>query len=105
MVTLSKTYLYGCLLAGIASSNPAGSIDVCLPVTSVVCCQVEVSASSSSLRGNPTECNREASITSKPWSTKGCCALVGKKLQLSVHKIWGIFDHLNDYLSPSHKGL
>jgi len=38
----SKEWVYGRSLAGLAGSNPTGGINVCL---SVVCCQVEVSAS------------------------------------------------------------
>jgi len=32
-------------IAGIAGSNAEGDISVCLSVVSIVCCQVEVSAS------------------------------------------------------------
>jgi hypothetical protein len=39
----SNARVYGSSLAGTAGSNPAGGKDVCLFV-SVVCCQVEVSA-------------------------------------------------------------
>ena len=39
----SKACVYGRSLAGIAGSNPAGCMDVCLFV-SAACCQVEVSA-------------------------------------------------------------
>ena len=48
---------------------------------SVVCCQVEISASIPSLvQRIPTEwgvseCNREASITRRPWPTRACCAM------------------------------
>jgi hypothetical protein len=48
---------------------------------SVVCCQVEVSASGLSLvRRSPTECgvlefDREASIMRGPWLNRGCCAM------------------------------
>jgi hypothetical protein len=38
----SKASVCGRTLAGIVGSNPAGGVDVC--VLSVVCCQVEVSA-------------------------------------------------------------
>ena len=41
-------------LTGIWGSNPAGSMDVCL---NVVCCQVEVSATSRALVRSPTECS------------------------------------------------
>jgi hypothetical protein len=33
-------------LLGLGGSNPTGSMDVCLSVVSVVCCQVEVSMTS-----------------------------------------------------------
>ena len=42
----SKACVCGHSLAGIAGSNPAGGMDVCLSVVSVVCCQVEVSVTS-----------------------------------------------------------
>jgi hypothetical protein len=52
----SKAWVCGRSLAGIAGSNPAGGMDV-LSVVSVVCCQVEVSATSWSLvQRSPTEC-------------------------------------------------
>ena len=44
MAARSKAWFCGRLLAGIADSNPAGGIGG-LSVVSVVCCQVEVSAS------------------------------------------------------------
>ena len=44
------------LFAAIVGTNPAGGMDVCL-FLSVVCCQVEVSASAWSLvQRSPTEC-------------------------------------------------
>jgi hypothetical protein len=39
----SKAWIYGCLYAGIAGSNPAGGVDICL--LNIVCCQVEIIAS------------------------------------------------------------
>ena len=42
MAPRCKAYIYGCLLVGIAGSNPAGSMDI-LSRVSVTCCQVEVS--------------------------------------------------------------
>jgi hypothetical protein len=65
---------------GVAGSNHAGG-HICLSVASVVCWQVEVSASDWSLfQRSPTECgvpecDREASITRRPWPTRGCCAM------------------------------
>jgi hypothetical protein len=58
-----------------------------LYLVSVVCCQVEVSASGRSLvQRSPTECgesdcDREASIMRGPWPTRGCC-VIGKKKYL-----------------------
>jgi hypothetical protein len=52
----SKAWVCGRSLAGIAVSNPAGGMDVCLSLVHVVCCQVKVSASGWSLvRRSPTE--------------------------------------------------
>ena len=56
---------------------------------SVVCLQVEVSAAGLSLvRRSPTErgvseCDCEASITRRPWPSRGCCA-TKKKLPSCV---------------------
>jgi hypothetical protein len=55
-----------------------------MSLVSVVCCEVEVSASGWSLvQRSPTkcgvsECDREASIMRKPWPTRGCCTMKGK---------------------------
>jgi hypothetical protein len=52
-----------------------------LSLVSVMCCQVEVSATGRSLvQRSPTvcgvsECYREASIMRRPWPTRGCCAI------------------------------
>jgi hypothetical protein len=62
----SKAWVCGRSLAGIVGSNPTGGHG-CLSLVSVVCCQVEVSASGWSLvQRSPTECgvsecDREAS--------------------------------------------
>jgi len=51
----SKAWVCGRSLAGIVGSNPGEVMDVSL--LSVVCCQVEFSASGLSLaQGSPTEC-------------------------------------------------
>jgi hypothetical protein len=53
---------------------------------SVVCCQVEVSATGWSLiQRSPTdcgvsECDREASTVRRPWPIGGCCAIGKKKV-------------------------
>jgi len=50
-------------------SNLNGGMDVCV---SVVCYQVEVSASGRSLvQRSPTECDRESSIMRRPWPLRG----------------------------------
>jgi hypothetical protein len=50
----SKASVYGRSLAGIAGSNPAGGLDI--SVVSVVCCQVEVSATGRSpVQRSPTD--------------------------------------------------
>ena len=57
-----------------------------MSVVSVVCCQVEVSATGWSLvQRSPTECgvsecDREASIMRRPRPTRGCCAMKKKVL-------------------------
>ena len=58
MAALSKAQLCGCLPADIVGSNLTGSMDVY--VVSVVCCQVEVSATGWSLvqRSPPTVVRR-----------------------------------------------
>jgi hypothetical protein len=54
----------------------------------VVCCQVELSASSSSLvqksysECRVSECDREASVMGRPWSARGCCAMGKQRLSL-----------------------
>ena len=55
MAARSKAWVRSRSLGGTAGSNPAGGTDVSL--VSVVCCQVEVSATSRSLvQRDPTEC-------------------------------------------------
>jgi hypothetical protein len=52
---LTKMLVYGLSLAGILGWNPAGNMDA-LSLVSVVCCQVEVSATGRSLvQRSPTE--------------------------------------------------
>ena len=79
MAPRSKKWVCRPSLAGIAGSNPAGGMD--MSFVSVVCCQVEVSASSLSLfQRSPiecgvSECDREASSTGRPWPTGGYRAM------------------------------
>ena len=66
MAVRSKAWVCGRFFAGIAGSNPTGG-HLCLPVVSVVCCQVEVSASAWSLvYKSPTECGVCLSVIVKP---------------------------------------
>jgi hypothetical protein len=70
-------------LPGIAGSNPAGFMDVCLLW---VLCVVRLSLRQTdhSSRGVIpsmvclTEWDREASIMRRSWTTRGCCAMGGK---------------------------
>ena len=74
----------------IVGSNPTGDMSVSL--LSVVCCQVELSASGwSLLQRSPTdchvsECDRE-SLIMRTWPTKDCCAMV-KRLFWNRAKYW-----------------
>ena len=79
MAARSKASVWSRPLVGLLISIPAGSrISVCC--VCVACCQILVSASDSSLiQRNPTECgvsecDRAASIMSRPWHTRGCRA-------------------------------
>jgi hypothetical protein len=65
--------------AEIVGSNPTEGMDVCL--LCVVCCQVELSATSWSLvQRSPTDsvgvvvCDLETSWMRRPWPPGGCCA-------------------------------
>jgi hypothetical protein len=68
---------------------PGASMYLCL--VSVVCCQVEVSASGWSLvQRNPTDCglseyDREASILKRSWPTRACFT----KKTWSLRNLWG----------------
>jgi hypothetical protein len=69
-------------------------------LVSVVCCQVEVSASDWSLiQRSPTECgvsecDGEASIMKRPWPTRGCQAIGKTNVALYYNNI------LKPYYSP-----
>jgi hypothetical protein len=75
----SKTWVCGRSFAGIAGSNPAEGMDVCL-LLSVVCCQVQVSTSGWLLvQRNPincvvSECGLKASILRRPWPSGAIAA-------------------------------
>jgi len=84
----SKVWVCDRSLAVIVVSHPPRGRGL-LPVVSVVCCQVEVSAKGRSLvQRSPTECvvsecDCEASRMRRPWPTGGCCAMVNSKFQCS----------------------
>jgi len=86
----SKVWVCACSLAGIAGSNPAGDIEVCL--LSVVCYQVDVSASSlspvqrSHVKCKVSEYDREASRKKRRWPGRGCCAMGGEICQRTCGK-------------------
>jgi hypothetical protein len=78
-----KAWVYGRSLAGIVGSNPARGHG-CLSLVSVVCCQVEVSATSwSFVQRSPTVCgvskvcDRETSKKKmrRPSPPRGCRAI------------------------------
>jgi hypothetical protein len=68
----------------------------CLSLVSVVCCQVEVSASGWSLvQRCPTdcgvsECDREASTVRRPWPTRGCCDIGEKIVICSLNRTFNV---------------
>jgi hypothetical protein len=90
-----------------------------MSVSSVVCCQVGVSASgwspvqSSPIECGVSECDREASIRT-PWPTRGCCAIGENKsflqnqqllyttLQGTTRKITSILQLLTMHTSNLH---
>ena len=86
----SKMWVHGPSLTGIAGSNPAGGMD--MSFVSVVCCQVEVSASSRSfLQRSPTECGVSecdgvASSTRRFWPPRGCWAMTKQKINTTALK-------------------
>jgi hypothetical protein len=91
----SKAWVCGRSLTRIVGSNPAGGMDV----VSVVCCQVEVSATGWFLVRSPTECgvsecDREASIM-RSWPARGCCAIEKKKQHNGMSKIKDV-NSIND---------
>jgi hypothetical protein len=84
-----KAWVCGRSLTGIAGSNPTGGHG-CLSVVSVVCCQVEVSATGWSLvRRSPTECGvSQMCVIVKPQKMRrprpprGCRAIGKKKIYM-----------------------
>ena len=73
MAARSKAWVYGCSLAGIWGSNPAGNMDVCLLWELCVVRWRFLRRTDDSSR-SPTECDRAASIMWKPWPNWGFCA-------------------------------
>jgi hypothetical protein len=80
----TKTWVCGSPIAEIAGSNPTGGMDVCLLWVLCVVRQRSLRRAYHSSRGVlqsvvcVSECDREASIMRRPWSTRGCRALERK---------------------------
>ena len=109
-----------CWDCGFESRRGHGS----LSRVSVVCCQLEVSASDWSLvQRNPTDCGvsecvREASTIKSPWQTRVCCAMEGEgrfSLSCSIRhvirttgwertesEIWEQWSHIRYCITCSH---
>jgi hypothetical protein len=81
VATRSKAWVCGCLLAGIAGSNPTGCLDVCLLYSVFVLssrglCLVLITRREESYQvWYVSVCDREASIMRRHWPTRGCCAI------------------------------
>jgi hypothetical protein len=75
----SKTGVCGLSPAGIAESNSAGGMDICIfecCVLSVRClCYRLITRPEESNHVRMSECDREASIMRRLWPTKECCAI------------------------------
>jgi hypothetical protein len=74
-------------LAGIAGLNPEGGMDVCLFLVSVVCCQVEVSATGRSLvQRSTTDCGVPLCVIQNP-KNEAALARIGLLHKTNVIKI------------------
>ena len=63
-------------IAGVAGSNPAGDMDVCL-VWMLSCkglCVGLITRPEESYQWGVSKCDCEASIMRRPWPTRSCCA-------------------------------
>jgi hypothetical protein len=76
-------------------------------LVSVVCLQVEVSASglsyvrTSSTERGVSECDRETSTMRRPWPNRGCCAMGGKSY-VSVC-LFQFYDQLTNTISGTNE--
>ena len=86
MAAWPKVWVCGSSFPRIAGSNPA---EAWMSVSCCLCCKVEVSTRGRSLvQRSPTEsgvseCDREATILRRPWTTKGCRAIGGGGLAIT----------------------
>ena len=103
-----KAWICGRSLAGIVGSNPSMG-HICLSVVSVVCCQVQVSATGRSLvQGSPTECVcifiRVTRCNNKPlhlqWSVR--CGQSKKEERKEEIKRKKAYQILESSLKPQH---
>ena len=75
----SKAWVCGLSPVGIAESNSAGGVDVCIFECCVLSgrglCYRLITRSEESYCVRVSECDREASIRRRLWPNKGCCAI------------------------------
>ena len=83
----SKACVCGRSLAGTGGFESCQGYG-CLSLVSVVCCQVEVSATGwslvqrSSTDNGVSECDRETSIMRRPWPSTGCSSINNSTIQV-----------------------
>jgi hypothetical protein len=87
----SKVWVCGRSLAGIVGSNPAGrgawisvSCECCVLAGRGLCVGLITPPEESYRVWCVSECDREASITRRPWPIRGCCADGKKKKKFGV---------------------
>jgi hypothetical protein len=84
-----KVWACGRSVHGIAGSNSAGGMNVCL--LRAVCCQREVAAKGRSLTQRistacgVTECDREVSTVRRPWPKRGCQTVIYIFIYLCIY--------------------
>ena len=98
-----KAWVCGPSLTGIADSNPAAAIDVCLLWVLYVF-RIQVYALGLSLvQRSPTECrvsarDRETSLIRRLWPIRGFCAMENYYYSL----VWDMLNNSVSHYAPSH---